>query len=151
MTYSHPCRHNNSSQVECIFTKFGTHMLQTIAKDEFELGGRTVFLYSKGCKKAYLEFENCLYSIIQVKCTSYLYSMQFIVLNHCLLEFSFRFAFHPTISMNSTKCWQSPVFKTFSFACSYSLGPSGTCINISILFQTPYIKEERAGATSEEG
>ena len=35
--------HDNSRLDGWIFTKFGTHMLQTIIKNEFEFGGRTYF------------------------------------------------------------------------------------------------------------
>ena len=37
------CGHDNLSLDAWIFTKFGTYMLQTITKDEFEFGGRTYF------------------------------------------------------------------------------------------------------------
>ena len=43
MAHFYPFGHDNSSLSERIFTKFGTHMLSTIVKDEFELGGRTYF------------------------------------------------------------------------------------------------------------
>ena len=57
----HPCGHDDSSLGGYIFIKLGTHMLQTIPKDEFEFGGRTyfpdfsrIFSYSRGCKMARL-------------------------------------------------------------------------------------------------
>ena len=43
MAYLQPSGHNNSSLGEQIFTKLGTHMLQTMTKDEFDLRGRTYF------------------------------------------------------------------------------------------------------------
>ena len=43
MAYLHPCGHDNSSLGGWIFTKLGTQMLYTIAKNEFKFGGRKYF------------------------------------------------------------------------------------------------------------